>query len=111
MKRYHVIIEQPALDQIEHYYRRAVEAGAGIAADRWFNRLHAAILALSTLPTWAVSIPEQADFAEPLRQLIFERRYRVIFTVAEESVHVLCVRGLGLPPLQVEDISFGADES
>ena len=104
MKRYHVVIEPPALEQIEHDYLRAVEAGTRVAANRWFNRLNAAILSLSALPTRAMLIPEQAEFAEPLRQLVFERRSRVIVTVVGDSVHVLCVRGLGLPPLQEGDL-------
>lgn len=104
MKTYRVVIEPPALAQIEQYHVRAVEAGARLAADRWFNRLQAAILSLATMPTRAGKVPDEAQFTQPLWQLVFEKRYRVVFTIQEDAVHVLCVRGLGLPPLQADDI-------
>ena len=97
MRTYRVVIEPPALEQIEQYHSRVVYAGARLAADRWFNRLQVAILSLATMPTRAGSVPEQAAFTQPLLQVVFEKRYRIIFTIHEDTVHVLCVRGFGLP--------------
>lgn len=104
MKLYRVIVEPPAIRQIEQYHGRAVAAAGKPVADRWFNRLQAAILSLATMPARLSAVPEQADFAEPLRQLVFGRGYRVVFTIRGDAVHVLCVRGLGLPPLRGADI-------
>lgn len=105
MKTYRVLIEPPALAQIAHYYERAVQADAKVSADRWFLRLQAVILGLATMPARGVAVPEQPAFAIPLLQVIFERRYRVIFTIRGDAVHILCVRGIGLPPLQPGDIA------
>jgi plasmid stabilization system protein ParE len=104
VKKYRVVIEPPALTHIEQYHTLAANASGKLVADRWFNRLRSAILSLARMPTRVGAVPEQADFAEPLRQLVFTQRYRVIFAIRGDTAHVLCVRGLGLPPLQVDDM-------
>lgn len=106
MKRYRVVIEPPALADIERYYQRAVDAGAGQHADRWFNRIVELILALDTLPEAGSALPEQEFFAEKLYQRIFGRGYRIIYTIVDDCVHVLCVRGAGMRELTPSDISL-----
>ncbi len=108
MKRFQVIIERPAADDIDHYYERAVTAGAGLNAARWYNRIVEAILALEEGAEWSGPVPEQDEFSERLYQVIFERRYRIIYTVIEDRLHVLCVRGQGMRELGPADIELPA---
>lgn len=100
MKQFEVVVEQPAWEDIERYYQRAVDAGAGLAAARWYNRLVAAILRLEVAADARGSIPEQDEFSERLHQMVFERRSRVIYTIVGQRVHVLCVRGSGMRELR-----------
>lgn len=104
MKRYKVILEQPAVEDIDQYYQRAVAAGAGPSAARWYGRIVEAILSLEDRAQWRTSVPEQDEFEERLHQLIFERRYRILFTVVEDRVHVLCVRGPGMREIGPADV-------
>lgn len=104
MTRYEVIIERPALDDIERKYQHICAAGAELAAARWFTRLVEFITELETHPEWGSAIPEQDEFAEKLYQKIFGRGYRVIYLIAENRVHVLCVRGPGMRELRAGDI-------
>ena len=110
MKRFRVIIERPAREDIEQYYERAVTAGAGQNAARWYNRIFEAILSLEDGAEWRGPVPEQDEVRERLYQLIFERRYRIIYTVIEDRVHVLCVRGQGMRELSPADIQPTARE-
>jgi plasmid stabilization system protein ParE len=104
--RYEVIIESAALDDIEHYYLRACTAGADRQAARWFNQIVAFIFKLEELPEWGSAVPEQDEFVEKLYQRIFGRGYRVIYTIVEQNVHVLCVRGPGMRELRPADIDL-----
>lgn len=106
MKRFEVIIEPPALDDINHYYQRVVESGAERNTARWFNRIVEAILDLDTLPTAGSAVPEQDAFTDKLYQRVFGRGYRIIYTIVGDRVHVLCVRGSGMRELHPSDIDW-----
>ena len=108
MKRFQVIIERPAAEDLDHYYQGAVAAGAGANAARWFNRIVEVILSLEEAAEWRGPVPEQDEFSEKLYQVIFERRHRIIYTVIEDRVHVLCVRGQGMRELGSADIEWPA---
>jgi plasmid stabilization system protein ParE len=108
VKAFQVVIERTAREDIEHYYQRAMAAGAGPSAARWFNRIVEAILSLEAGAEWRGSVPEQDQFSERLYQLIFERRYRIIYTIVDDRVHVLCVRGEGMRELGSKDIDWPA---
>ena len=51
---------------------------------------------------------ESPDFSEEVRHLLFwanpRRKYRALFVVREEVVHVLCVRAPGEKPVRPEDL-------
>ena len=85
-----------------------MQADANVSADMWFQRLQVAILGLAMMPARGVAVPEQRTFGTPLLHLIFDRRYRVIFAVRDNTVYIICVRGIGLPPLQAGDIDDAA---
>jgi len=104
VKRFEVVIEPQALDDIERYYRRVVEAGAKDTADKWFHRIVSSILELEILPGAGARIPEQDAFEVELLQRVFAGRYRIIYTIAGSRVHVLCVRGAGMRALRPSDL-------
>lgn len=94
MKRWAVIVEVPAQQDIEAAYLWIAERDAE-AADRWFNRIYEAIGSLELFPERCPLAPESRFFNREIRQAFHGRRqykYRILFTVAEGEVHVLHVR-------------------
>lgn len=64
-------------------------------ATKWFNGLEAAIQTLESFPRRCPLAEESQAFALEIRQLIYGKRvgaYRILFTIVEDSVHVLHVR-------------------
>ena len=110
MKSYRVLLEPPALEDLAVYHARAAVGGGAAVADAWFNRMSRAIQGLANLPMRAPQIPEQGEFSQPLRQLVFERRYRVIFMVEGDGVHVVAIRGLGMPPIGMSPAEVDAQD-
>ena len=91
---YRVVIESSARVDIDAAYdwlqQRSPEA-----AIRWFNRLDAAIRSLATNPERCAAAPERVEFERDIRQLVHSRRkgrYRILFVVSGDVVHVLHVR-------------------
>lgn len=91
---YRVIIQPTAEAELDAAYRR-IRARAPAAADRWFHGIVEAINTLQDFPARCPLAPENGHFAEEIRQLLYGRRrdrYRILFTIGEESVHVLHIR-------------------
>ena len=64
-------------------------------AVRWFNGLEAAILRLASQPERCPVAPESDEFGRNIRQLLYGRRsgrYRVLFEIRGNTVHILHVR-------------------
>ncbi len=87
---YTVIIEQPAIVEAEEAYLY-IRKDKPMAADRWFNGLVEAINSLEEMPRRCPLAPENDFFDEEIRHLIYGS-YRVLYTIDENSVHVLHVR-------------------
>ncbi len=91
---YRVVIETRAIRDIDEA-TGWIAAQASEAAERWFNAIEAEINTLSRFPERCPRAREDGLFKYELRQLVFGRRhgrYRVIFTIYEDTVHVLHVR-------------------
>jgi len=91
---YRVIIQPTAEAELDAAYRR-IRARASAAAARWFNGIVEAINTLQEFPARCPLAPENGHFAEEIRQLLYGRRrdrYRILFTIGEETVHVLHIR-------------------
>ena len=76
------------------------------AALRWYEGLMKAFRSLEKKPLRCPLAPESAFFEEEIRQLIYGK-YRILFTVAGETVFVLRVRHSAqehLKPEEDEDI-------
>lgn len=99
MIRYTLVIQPPAAAEIEEAYL-FISGHSPARAVRWFNDLSKAIETLETLPFRCPIAPESDLFNEEIRHLI-HLPYRVLFTVAAESVHILHVRHLAQRRLDV----------
>jgi plasmid stabilization system protein ParE len=65
------------------------------AAIRWYNRLLEVIFSLDTFPERCPLAPESKFFNAEIREIFHGRRqhkYRILFTMSENEVHVLHVR-------------------
>ncbi|HUG12120.1 MAG TPA: type II toxin-antitoxin system RelE/ParE family toxin [Opitutaceae bacterium] len=72
------------------------------AAERWFNAIEAEIHSLEYFPMRCPRAREDGLFPYELRQLVYGRRqgrYRVIFTIRNQTVHVLHIRHGALPTM------------
>jgi plasmid stabilization system protein ParE len=91
---YRVVIQQPALDDLDEYYRWAAKHAPDTAA-KWLNRFQAELQTLADQPQRCSLAPENGRVSREIRQLLFGKRpnvYRAIFTVDGEAVRVLRVR-------------------
>src|SRR5689334_13399517 len=93
MKRYLVIFETTAQENVRESYDWGCRSWGKKEAQRWVRDLRTAILRqLSIVPKGFPLAPEDDEFVEEIRQLIVDR-YRVLFTIRKSKVHVLHVRG------------------
>jgi plasmid stabilization system protein ParE len=91
---YRVVIETRAIRDIDEA-TGWIAGQAFDAAERWFNAIEAQINSLARFPERWPRGREDGLFKYELRQLVFGRRhgrYRVIFTIFPDAVHVLHVR-------------------
>jgi plasmid stabilization system protein ParE len=79
------------------------------AALWWYEGLMKAFRSLERNPLRCPLAPESAFFEEEIRQLIYGR-YRILFTVAGETVFVLRVRHGAQEYLKPEDEKTGEEE-
>ena len=101
MKRHRVIILPAAERDIGEAYEWIADADTE-AAVKWYNQLLAAIFSLDIFSERAPLAPESEFFNRQIREIFHGRRrhkYRILFTVSEDEVHVLHVRhGARLTP-------------
>lgn len=71
-----------------YFWINEQSAGAGL---RWYEGLLKAFRSLERNPLRCPPAPESVFFKEEMRQLIYGK-YRILFTVAGETVFVLSVR-------------------
>jgi plasmid stabilization system protein ParE len=92
---YRVIVEPTAARSMREAFGWIAERGSRSAAERWFNALDKAIRSLTRYPTRCRTAIENDRFPEEIRELLRGRgrtKYRIVFTIRENSVHVLYVR-------------------
>jgi plasmid stabilization system protein ParE len=94
MKRWKVIVERPAQQDIAEAYLWLTER-APEAADRWFNSIYDTMASLEFFPERCPLAPEGRFLNAQIREIFHGRRhckYRILFTVRKDDVHVLHVR-------------------
>lgn len=93
MKRYEVIIEESAQENVRDSYDWGCRTWGKRQAQQWARQLRTAVFKqLGVVPKAFPLVPENDEFSEEIRQMIVGR-YRVLFTVRGRKVHVLHVRG------------------
>jgi plasmid stabilization system protein ParE len=77
-------------------------------AERWLDRFDKATNNLRSNPLLFPLAPESGVLKIEIRHVLFRTRqgrtYRAIFTVTDDLVRILRVRGAGQPPVKPEDI-------
>ena len=94
MKRWNVIVELPAKQDIAEAHLWLTERDPE-AADRWFNGIYDTIGSLELFPERCSLAPESKFLHREIRETFHGRRqhkYRILFTVTENEVHILHVR-------------------
>ena len=93
MKRYPVVFEQSAQEDVRGSYDWGCRAWGKKEAQQWVRQLRTAVSKqLSVMPKGFPLAPENDEFDEEIRQMIVGR-YRVLFAVRSGKVHVLHIRG------------------
>jgi plasmid stabilization system protein ParE len=103
--KFHVVVQPSAQAEMEAAYEWIAER-APMTAARWYNRLLKAVGSLADHPERCALAPENEFFPEEIRNLFFGKRrnaYRVIFTVRDDTVHVLHFRRGARQVLKPED--------
>lgn len=107
MKKYRLIIQPPALEDLDAAYQW-IHQQAPQAAARWFNGFVEALNSLTEFPDRCGLAPEN-DAVEPeIRQLLYGRRsgvYRALFTITGPEVRVLHIRHAARTTLSKEDLT------
>lgn len=65
------------------------------AATDWYNGLMETLYSLEEMPRRCALAPENEDFDQEIRQLLYGRRrdqYRILFTIREAIVYILHIR-------------------
>lgn len=101
--------------RIETRATRDIDAASGWiaghsseAAERWFDAIEAEIVSLEHFPKRCPRAREDRLFPYELWQLVYGRRhgrYRIIFTVREQTVHVLHIRHGALPTMTMIELA------
>ena len=94
MKRWNVIVELPAQQDIAEARLWLAEREPD-AAERWFDSIYDTIGSLEIFPERCPLAPENKFLKTEIREIFHGRRqnkYRILFTVSENEVHVLHVR-------------------
>ena len=93
MKRYRVIFEESAQENVRESYDWGCRAWGKREARHWARELRSAVVKqLGVVPKGFPLAPENEEFSEEIRQMVIGR-YRVLFIIKGRNVHVLHVRG------------------
>jgi len=92
--KYRVIVQPPALEDLEEAYLWAAQRAPQTAA-RWYNRFRDALQTLRTNPQRCAPAPEDAEIEPEIRQFLFGKKphvFRVLFTIDIDTVRILHIR-------------------
>jgi plasmid stabilization system protein ParE len=92
MKKYKVIIEPSAHQDLRQSYLWGTEEWDVAQAKKWLREIRKAAMSLSSLPERHPIAPESDEFNEEVRQLVYGR-YRILFTIRQKTVYILHCRG------------------
>lgn len=96
MKRYAVVFEESAQQDVRRSYDWGCRSWGRKEANQWIRQVRAKVSRqLSLVPRGFPLAPENDEFVEEIRQMMVGR-YRVLFTIKKRTVHVLHIRGAHL---------------
>ena len=105
---FHVRIYPQAEEDIERNARWWAENHSVEQAARWFEAVHKQLQSLATFPLKHGLSPENDDFPYEIRDKLVglgpQPGYRAVFTVVDDTVHVLTVRSGSEDTLKPSDI-------
>jgi plasmid stabilization system protein ParE len=104
-KKYRVILQPEAERAIEEAYRWVSDYSPRTAR-LWLEGLYKAIMSLETMPARCSLAFENNFFDEEIRQLVYGKgrsAYRILFTIADDTVNILFVRHAAQKPLTGEE--------
>jgi len=93
-----IIIEPTAEREIRSAVRWKTENASPAVAGRWYNGLIQKINTLRRRPTRCPLAAEDDKFPEEIRELLYGRggkrshKHRILFTIREDTAHILYVR-------------------
>lgn len=91
---YRVVIEPTAERGIREAVRWIARNASPAVAARWYNGLVKRARTLATFPRRCPVAAESDKFPEEIRELLYgkrQHRHRILFTIREDTVHVLYV--------------------
>ena len=91
MKVFQVHIADKALDEIKSQFQYIRGDSPGAAA-KWLRDIHATIDTLERMPRRSPLAQENEHVENELRQLVFKKNWRILFTIEGDLVHVIRVR-------------------
>lgn len=110
MKKYRLIIQPPALNDLDEAYQW-IEQHSPESAARWFNGFVDALNSLTTSPE-RCGLASENEMIEPeIRQLLYGRRsgtYRALFTITHDEVRILHIRHAARQTLTLADLKSDA---
>jgi plasmid stabilization system protein ParE len=92
---YRVIIEPTADRGIREAFHWIAAKRSPAAAVKWYNALEKKVQTLAKYPLRCPIAAENDRFPEEIRELLHgsrRQRYRIIFTIRQDAVHVIYVR-------------------
>lgn len=90
--KYHVVFELSAARDLDKSYEWGCTEWGKAQARKWHSKILQAIRTLAEFPERQPLAPENEEFDEEIRQLVYGR-YRILFTIREDAVYVLHCRG------------------
>jgi plasmid stabilization system protein ParE len=105
--KYNLIIQPPALADLDEAYRWIAERSPENAA-HWFNGFLEALHRLEQFPDRCGVAPESEQVGREIRQLLYGRRagvYRALFVVEKDEVHVLHIRHAARSTMTPDELS------
>ncbi len=98
MAEFRIVLSDEAQRNITAIYQW-IEDRSAKGATRWYLALHARLSSLESNPHRFALAPENRHFEQEIRNVTFRtragRRYRILYTVGDQDITVLFVRGPG----------------
>ena len=112
--KFHVIMEEPAITEIERNARWWSEHYSSHQAVVWYDTAVDAIYSLESHPERHALSPDNQQFGYEIRDLLFgigsRPSYRAVFTIQGNAVHILTVRRAAQDAVAPGDLQFDPRE-